>query len=322
MPSKVFVTRRIPAAGLDRVTAACDAGVWEDRLPPAYDILLQRVQGVEGLLTMLSDRVDAALMDAAGPRLKVISQYAVGVDNIDLAAARSRGIRVGHTPGVLTAATADMAFALLLATARRLAEAAAYVRAGQWQTWEPMTLLGADLSGATLGIVGLGRIGTAVARRAAGFELRVIAHDPSATPEHAASVGVALVDLEPLLRESDFVSLHVPLTPATRHLINRDTLRLMKPTAILINTARGPVVDQRALYDALASGVIAAAGLDVTDPEPMPTDDPLLGLPNALIAPHLGSASVLTRERMAVIASDNLLAGLAGQPLRHEVPAR
>jgi len=316
---RVFVTRRIPAAGLNHVLAACEADVWPGDMPPPYDELCRRVRGIDGLLCLLTDRVDANLMDAAGPQLKVISQMAVGYDNIDLAAARARGIAVGNTPGVLTEATADLTLALLLAAARRLFEAAAYIREGRWQTWEPMALLGADLSGAALGIVGLGRIGRAVARRAAGFNLRVIACSPGLSPAEAAEAGAELVNLDTLLRESDFVSLHVPLNDSTRHLINRARLALMKPSAILINTARGSVVDQEALVDALRRGVIAGAALDVTDPEPLPADHPLLALPNAIVVPHIGSASRHTRDRMAQMAADNLLAGVRGVPLPNAV---
>ena len=319
MKPRVFVTRRIPAAGLDRVLAACEVDVWPGDMPPPYEVLCQRVRGVDGLLCLLTDRVDANLMEAAGPQLKVISQMAVGYDNIDVAAAQARGIAVGNTPGVLTEATADLAFALLLAAARRLFEAAAYVREGRWQTWEPMALLGADLSGAALGIVGLGRIGRAVARRAAGFDLRVIACSPGLLPDEAAAAGAELADLDTLLRESDFVSLHVPLNDSTRHLINRERLALMKPSAMLINTARGPIVDQNALVDALQRGVIAGAALDVTDPEPLPANHPLLALPNAIVVPHIGSASRRTRDRMAQMAAENLLAGLRGAPLPNAV---
>ncbi|MFO7320563.1 MAG: D-glycerate dehydrogenase [Chloroflexota bacterium] len=319
MKPKVFITRQLPQVGLERIETVCAMNVWPEQLPPTREILLQQVRGVEGILSLLTDRIDGEVMDAAGPQLKVISNYAVGYDNIDIAAARERGIAVGNTPGVLTEATADLAFALLMAAARRLAEGAAYIRAGKWKTWEPTTLLGADITGATLGIIGLGRIGKAVAKRAAGFEMRVLAHSPSATAADAASVGATLVSLDELLSQSDFVSLHVPLNDKTRHLINRDTLRKMKPTAILINTARGPVVDQNALYEALTQGTIAAAALDVTDPEPLPADHPLLDLPNVLVVPHIGSATVKTRERMAIMAADNLIAGVQGRPLPHAV---
>lgn len=320
MKERVFVTRSIPDAGLRLIVEGCDAEVWDGELPPSYDTLRQKVRGVAGIVSLVTDRIDAGIMAAAGPQIKVISQMAVGVDNIDVNAARARGILIGHTPGVLTEATADLAFGLLLAAARRIVEAVDYVHAGKWQTWGPKTLLGADLDGATLGIIGLGRIGQAVARRAAGFNLRVLAYSPNTSPADAASVNAALAPLDDLLRESDFVSVHTPLTPETQHLINRDTLALMKPSAILINTARGGIIDQSALYDALRDGVIAAAALDVTDPEPLPRNEPLLTLPNAIIVPHIGSASVRTRDAMALIAAQNLLAALAGEPMPHPLP--
>jgi lactate dehydrogenase-like 2-hydroxyacid dehydrogenase len=319
MKPRVFVARRIPQAGLDRIEPVCDVDLWEDRMPPPYDVLTERVKGVDGILSMLTDKIDDALMEAAGPQLKVISQMAVGYDNVQVAAAHARGIKVGNTPGVLTDATADAAFALLMAAARRLAEGTAYIRAGEWKTWEPTAMLGADVSGATLGIVGLGRIGQAVAKRARGFDMRILARSPSTTPHEAQAFGATLVDLQTLLSESDFVTLHVPLNTSTTHLINRDTLAMMKPTAILINTARGRVVDQKALYEALTNGVIGGAALDVTDPEPMDANDPLMSLPNALIVPHIGSATIKTRDKMATIAADNLIAGVLDKPLRHEV---
>ena len=319
MKPKVFVTRAMPAAGLDRLREACDVDLWEGEMPPPYETLLERVRGVDGILCMLTDRMDAGVMDAAGAQLKVISQMAVGYDNIDVPAAAERGIAVGNTPGVLTEATADLTLALLLAAARRIVEGVNYIHEGKWRTWEPMGLLGADLTGATLGIIGLGRIGAAVARRAAGFDMDIIAYGPRLTREEAAEAGVKKVTLETLLATSDFVSLHCPLTEQTRGLINAETLAQMKDSAILINTARGPIVDQQALYEALKNGVIAAAALDVTDPEPIPMDDPLLTLPNALIVPHIGSASVRTRDRMAQMAANNLLAGLEGRPLPNAV---
>lgn len=317
MRARVFVTRQIPAAGLDAILAATEAVVWPHELPPSRHELLLAVRGVEGLLCLLTDRVDAELIHSAGPRLRVISQMAVGYDNIDVAAATSRGIPVGNTPGVLTETTADFTWALLLATARRVVEGMQTIPAGAWQTWHPMGLLGPDVHGATLGIVGLGKIGAAVARRARGFAMRVLATTPRPKPDLAAEVGAEEVALERLLAESDFVSLHCPLTPETRHLIDAQTLRRMKPGAILINTARGGVVDQRALLKALQTGVIAGAGLDVTDPEPMAADDPLLRLPNVVVTPHIASASIQTRDRMARMAADNLLAGLRGEKLPH-----
>lgn len=311
---RVFVTRVIPEKGLAMVTEFCEADVWQDELPPPREVLLERVRGVDGLLCLLTDRIDGEVMDAAGPGLKVISNHAVGVDNIDLEAATARGIPVGNTPGILTDATADFAFALLLAAARRVVEGERFVRAGKWKTWGPSLLLGVDVFGATLGIIGYGRIGQALARRAAGFNMRILYFDPSFPQSNPALPGAA-VDLETLLRQADFVSLHTPLTEQTYHLIDKRALDLMKPTAILINTARGPVVDPQALYQALKERRIFAAALDVTDPEPIPLDSPLLELDNLIIVPHIASASRSTREKMATMAAENLIAGLRGERL-------
>jgi lactate dehydrogenase-like 2-hydroxyacid dehydrogenase len=310
--TKIFVTRLIPDLGLNLVKEHFPSlEVWSHDLPPAREQLLEKVRGVDGLLCLLTERVDAELMDAAGPQLKVISSMSVGVDHIDVAEATKRGIPVGNTPGVLTDATADQAFALLLAAARRVVEGVDYIRAGKWTTWHPQLLLGADLVGATLGIVGFGRIGRAVAKRAQGFDMRAIFYDPTAEP----AFGAMPVDLDALLRESDFVSLHVPLTQETRHLVNEDFLSKMKPNAILVNTSRGGVVDQTALYNSLKSKQIFAAALDVTDPEPLPMDSPLLELENCIIVPHLGSASKWTRDQMSKLAAENLIAGLKGARL-------
>jgi len=299
---RVFVTRELPFPALDRLRAAHEVEVWEERMPPPPDALREAAARVDGLLTMLTDRVDAELLDAA-PQLRAVANLAVGTDNIDLEAAAARGIAVGRTPDVLTDATADLAFALLLAAARRLPQGADFVRSGEWVTWEPAGDLGAEVNGATLGIVGWGRIGQAVARRAQGFGMEVVHSRPA--------------PLEELLERSDFVSLHVPLSPATRHLIDAPALARMKPTAILVNTARGGVVDQAALAAALHAGELGGAALDVTDPEPLPPDDPLLDAPNLLVVPHIGSATVRTRSRMADLAVDNLLAALAGEPMPH-----
>jgi lactate dehydrogenase-like 2-hydroxyacid dehydrogenase len=311
---KVFVTRVLLDKGLHKIKEYCEADVWPEELPPSREVLLERVRGVDGLLCLLTDPVDAAVMDAAGHGLKVISNHAVGVDNVDVAAATARGIPVGNTPGILTDATADMAFALLLAAARRVIEGERFVRSGKWKTWGPSLLLGADLRGATLGIVGFGRIGQAVARRAAGFDMRILFTEPrrvSPEPDLAA----AQVDLDTLLKESDFVTLHCPLTEETRGLMNAAAFARMKPGAVLVNTSRGPVVDQAALYEALHTGRIFAAALDVTDPEPLPPDSPLLTLDNLIVVPHIASASRATRERMSLMAAENLLAGLKGRRL-------
>jgi lactate dehydrogenase-like 2-hydroxyacid dehydrogenase len=313
---RVFVTRVIPAEGLDPVRAACDVDLWTDELPPPRDELLRRVAGVDGLLSLLTDRVDDELLDAAGPQLKVVSNFAVGFDNIDVPALSRRGIPAGNTPGVLTETTADLAFALLMAAARRIPESVDYVRDGRWNTWGPMLLMGVDVHGATLGIVGFGRIGREVARRGRGFGMRILYHDVHpATPEDEAELGAARVELDELLAESDFVSLHVNLTDDTHHLIDADALRAMKPTAVLVNTSRGPVVDPDALTAALRDGQIFAAGLDVTEPEPLPADHPLVGLANCVVVPHIASASKVTRGKMAAMAAANLLAGLRGERL-------
>ena len=318
---RVFVARRIPDAGLERIAEACAMDVWDDELPPPRDELLRRIDGVDGVLTLLTDRVDDAFLDAAGPSLRVVSNYAVGFDNIDVASCARRGVAVGNTPGVLTETTADLAWALLMASARRLAEGDRYVRAGRWRTWGPQLLLGGDVHGATLGIVGFGRIGQAVARRAQGFGMEILYHNLSPLPpEVTEPLGATRLPLEDLLPRSDFVSLHVNLSATTRHLMNAVTLSWMKPTAILINTARGPVIDQAALADALDQGVIAAAALDVTDPEPIPVDDRLVGRDDCLIVPHIASASVATRDRMAAMAAANLIAGVRGERLPTEVP--
>jgi glyoxylate reductase len=305
--ARVFVTRKLPFPALDRLREAHEVHEWPGDLPPEPEEMQAGVREAEGLLSLVTDRVDAQVLDAA-PNLRAIANMAVGTDNIDLDAAAERGIPVGNTPDVLTDATADLAFALLLALARRIVPGAELVRSGAWRTWEPAGDLGADLAEATLGIVGWGRIGQAVARRASGFGLDVI--------HSSRSSGVRL---EELLERSDFVSLHTPLTPETRHLIDADALSRMKPTALLINTARGGVVDQDALREALTAGTIAGAALDVTDPEPLPADDPLLDAPNLLVVPHVGSATVRTRARMAAMAVDNLLAALDGRPMPYPV---
>jgi len=301
----VFVTRDLPGTALDRLAAAGhDVDVWPDALPPSPEALREHGRTAEGLLCLLTERIDTTFLDLA-PNLRAIANFAVGVDNIDLDACAARRIPVGNTPGVLTDATADLAFALLLAAARQLAPAHAAVARGAWGTWDPSGFLGADVHGATLGIVGWGRIGQAVARRASGFDMTVL---------HTRETA-----LHDLLAASDFVSLHTPLTPQTHHLIDAAALAAMKETAILVNTARGPIVDQRALGDALRSGAIAGAALDVTDPEPPAPDDPLLSAPNLLVVPHIGSATRTARERMAAMAVDNLLAGLAGEPMPYPV---
>ena len=311
---KVFLTRRILQSGLEMIQNSCEAEVWPDELPPTHAQIVEHVRGVDGLLCLLTDKIDAEVMDSAGAGLKVISSYAVGVDNVDVGEATRRGIPVGNTPGVLTDATADLTFALLLAAGRRVVEGDRLVKQGGWKTWGPGFMLGADLRGATLGIVGFGRIGRAVARRASGFGMHILFTEPRPA-EAEAGVMAEQVDFDTLLREADFVTLHCPLTDETRGLMNAQAFARMKPTAVLVNTSRGPVVDQEALYDALKSKRIFAAALDVTTPEPLPTDNPLLTLENCIVVPHMASASWQTREKMSVMAAENLLAGLRGERL-------
>ena len=311
---KIFVTRIIPDKGLDMVRNFCDVDLWGDELPPSRGELMRRVQGVDGILSLLTDRIDGEVMDAAGEGLKVISNHAVGFDNVDVDAATARRIPVGNTPDVLTDATADFAFTLMMSAGRRVLEADRFVRQGKWKTWSPLLLLGAELHGATLGLAGFGRIGRAVAKRAMGFDMRVIYYDPN-EPKPEPGIQASRVDFETLLAESDFLSLHTPLTADTRHLIDSAALSKMKPTAVLVNTSRGPVVDTDALYDALKEKRIFAAGLDVTEPEPLPADHPLLTLENVTVMPHIASASTRARDQMSWMAAQNLIAGLKGERL-------
>lgn len=313
----VFVTRVIPSKGLDRLVSTCDVDVWQEPLPPSRETLLERIRGCDGVLTLLTERVDAEFFAAAGEQLKVVSNYAVGFNNIDVDEATRRGVRVGNTPDVLTDATADMAVTLLMTAARRIVEAADYIRAGNWKTWEPLGHVGVDLVGKTLGIVGMGRIGFGVARRCrGGWNMDVLYHDNYRNETAERDLAARRVDLDTLLAESDFVSVHVNLDESTAGMFNADAFRKMKPTAVFINSARGPLHVQRDLYEALKSGEIFAAGLDVTDPEPIEPNDPLLTLANCVIVPHIASATVSSRDGMAEIAADNLLAGLENRPLR------
>jgi glyoxylate reductase len=304
---KVFITRAFPFAALKRLESAHEVDLWDDNAPPPRDALLERAAQADALLTIITEKVDAELFDAA-PSVRAVANLAVGTDNIDLEEAAKRGVAVGNTPGVLTDATADIAFALLLNIARRINEGERQVRAGEWVPWYPTHMVGGDTAGMTLGIVGWGRIGQAMARRGEGFGMRVI--------HSSRSSGIPF---EQLLEEADYVSLHTPLTPETRHLMGAPEFKRMKRTAYLINTARGGVVDQSALREALVGGEIAGAGLDVTEPEPLPADDPLLSAPNLLVVPHVGSATFRTRSRMADMAVDNLLAALAGEAMPHPV---
>jgi len=317
LPPRVFVTRRLPGRALERLAQRAELSVWEGEGAPSPEAVATGARDADGLLCLLTDRIDAALLRAC-PRLRAISSCSVGVDHIDLAAAAARRIPVGHTPGVLVETTADLAFGLLLAAARRIPEADHFVREGRWSfahRWDPEALLGRDLHGATLGIVGLGAIGRAVARRAAGFGMHILGW--SRTPRPVP--GVESCRFESLLAQADFVTLHLALTPETRGLISARAIAAMRPGAILVNTARGGIVDETALAAALASGRLAAAALDVFEQEPLDPRSPLLGAPNLVLTPHIGSASIATRTRMADLAVENLLAGLEGRPLRHQV---
>ena len=312
---KVFVTRRLPEAGLKLIKEACDAEIWPDQLPPPAAVLRHKVAACDGLVALLTDTIDGPFLDKA-PRLKVVSNFAVGFNNIDVPACTERGICVGNTPGVLTDATADMAFALLITAARRIVESHQYTLAGKWKTWEPLGHLGQDLAGRTLGVVGMGRIGYALAQRCrGGWDMNILYHDVYKNDKAEKDLAARQVDLDTLLRDSDFVSLHTDLNDKTRGLIGALALGKMKKSAVLINTARGPLVDTKALTAALRAGTIFAAGLDVTDPEPLDANDPLLRLPNVVVAPHIASATVRTRDQMAEICAKNLLAGLRGEPL-------
>lgn len=315
---RVFVTRNLPGRAIDVLREQAEAEVWPDEMPPSPEQLQACIANADGLLSLLTDKIDEPLLDAT-PDLLIVSNMATGFDNVDVAAGVKHNVLVTRTPGVLSETTADFAFALLLAAARHLVEGDRYAHEGSWRTWGPETLLGHDVYGATLGIVGMGGIGTKVAKRARGFGMRILYASRSRKPDVERDLGAEFRSLEDLLRESDFVTLHAPLTDETRRMINDRTLRLMKPTAVLINTGRGPLVDQAALYVALKEGVIAGAALDVTDPEPMPKYDPLLTLPNVIVTPHIASASVATRARMAMLAAENLLAALRGEVPEHAV---
>lgn len=310
---RIAVTRRIPEVGLELLNQAAEVVLWDEPLPPSREALLELASGADGLVSLLTDRIDGELLDQL-PDLRVVSNVAVGYDNIDVPACTERGVAVCTTPDVLTETTADFAFALLLSVARRVRESADAVLAGQWKTWEPMGFLGPDVHGATLGIVGLGRIGRAVARRGQGFGMRLLYTGRGEAPEVDPETGAERRDLDALLAESDFVSLHVPLTDETRGMIGARELALMRPEAVLINTARGAVVQQDALVEALERGTIWAAGLDVTDPEPLPADHPILRHPRVIVTPHIASASTQTRSKMAELAARNALAVLNGEP--------
>jgi glyoxylate reductase len=310
---RIYVTRGLPERGLKIIKQHFDTEVWRDYAPPPKRVIIEKAKNVDALATLLSDKIDSEVFDAA-PKLKIVSQLAVGFDNINVPEATKRGVYVTNTPEVLTDTTADFAWALLMAIARRVVEADKYVRAGQWKvSWHPDMMSGRDVYGATLGVVGAGRIGYAVATRAKGFDMRILFYDVIPRPEMEKDLGAKRVDLDVLLKESDFVSIHVPLMKETHHLMNEEKLRLMKKTAYLINNSRGPVVDEKALYKALKEDWIAGAGLDVFEQEPTPVDNPLLKLDNVVVAPHISSASLETRSKMAEMVAENLVAFFEGR---------
>jgi len=310
---KIYVTRKLPERGLQIIRKHFDMEVWPEYAPPPKKTIIEKAKNVDALATLLSDKIDAEVFNAA-PRLKIVSQLAVGFDNIDIPEATKRGIYVTNTPEVLTDTTADFAWALLMALARRVIEADKYVRTGQWKVgWHPDMMAGRDIYNATIGVVGAGRIGYAVAKRATGFSMKILFYDVVPRPEIEKDFGAKKVDLDTLLKESDFVSIHVPLMKETQHLINEQKLKLMKKTAYLINNSRGPVVDEKALYKALKEGWIAGAGLDVFEQEPTPADNPLLKLDNVAVAPHISSASIETRSKMGEMVAENLVAFFEGK---------
>jgi glyoxylate reductase len=314
-----YICRWIPEEAMAVIRPHAVVRQWQpDAEPVPRDVLLREVREADGLLSFLTDRIDDEVLDA-GPNLRVVSNCAVGYDNIDVPACSKRGVMVGNTPGVLTETTADLAWALIMAAARRLGEGERIVRGGKWGNWHLMYMVGQDVHGATLGIVGMGRIGTAVARRARGFGMRVIYHNRSRDEEAERETGARFVSFDELLAESDIVTVHAPSTPETKNLFGVEQFRAMKKTTVFVNTSRGALVDQKALADALRSGEIAAAGLDVFQAEPLPMDDPLLQLENVVLLPHIGSASIQTRTAMAVRAAENLVAGLRGEPLPFQV---
>ena len=311
---RVWLTRSIYAPAVQKIAEIAEVEIWPAESPPPPEVILEKIEDVDGILTMLTDPIKSNILDRAA-RLKVISQMAVGFDNIDIEAATRHGIPVGHTPGVLTETTADFAWALLMASARRVVEADREVHQGIWRAWGPDVLTGKDVYGATLGIIGFGRIGKAVARRAAGFSMKVLYNDPKRDEQAEQELKAEYRDLDSLLQDSDFISLHTYYTPQLHHFVNRQRFAQMKDGAIFINTARGGLVDYEALLWAIETKKLAAAALDVFDPEPIPAHHPLLNHPNVIITPHIASASTQTRQKMALIAADNLIAGLLEERL-------
>jgi glyoxylate reductase len=317
----VYITRKLPRQAMEIIADACGYRIWDvEETPVPRDVLLREIADADGVVTLLTDRVDKEFLDAA-PRLKVVANVAVGYDNIDVAACTERGVLVTNTPGVLTETTADLTWMLMMAAARRAVEAARVIESGRWGAWSPMFMVGQDIYGATLGVVGAGRIGQAVMRRARGFDMKVLYHSRHRQADLEVELGARYRKLDDLLRESDFVVVTVPLTDETRGMFGAREFALMKPTAVFVNTARGPVVKEMELYEALKQGRPWAAGLDVFEKEPIGPDHPLLSLPNVVALPHIGSASVATRTRMATTAATNVVAALTGRPVPNPVNA-
>ncbi|CAH0207588.1 Glyoxylate/hydroxypyruvate reductase B [Peribacillus sp. Bi96] len=319
MKPRIYITRKLPEQIIDGLCKNYDVRMWnQEDIPVPREVLEEEMKEVEGLLCLLTEQIDESLIDKAA-NLKIIANMAVGHNNIDVISATKRGIMVTNTPGVLTETTADLTFGLLLATARRLMEAEDYLKSGKWETWSPMQLTGQDVYGATMGIIGLGRIGEALAKRAKGFDMNLVYFNRSRKYEQEKELGIEYQPLEKLLQISDFVCVMLPLTPETAYMIGKEQLELMKESAVLINTARGGIIDEKALYKALKNREIWAAGLDVFEEEPIPVDHPLLTLPNVVTLPHIGSASIATRLKMATLAVQNLMEGLAGDTPRNLV---
>jgi glyoxylate reductase len=319
MKPKVYITRRIPEEIVALIKQSCEVSMWNEiDIPVPREVLEQEIESVDGLFCLLTEHIDAALL-AKAKQLRIISTMAVGYNHIDVDAATKKGITVTHTPGVLTETTADLTFALLMATARRLSEASDFLRQGKWSSWSPMLLTGQDIYGATLGIIGMGKIGEALVKRAKGFDMKVLYHSRTRKAQLEEQLGIVYTDMDALLKASDFVCVMTPYTPETHNLIDEQQLSLMKSTAILINTSRGGIVNETALYNALKEGRIWAAGLDVFEQEPVPLDHPLLTLSNVVTLPHIGSASMNTRLNMGRLAADNLIRGLSNQTPRHVV---
>jgi glyoxylate reductase len=316
---KVYITRKIPESIVRKIEEICEVRMWhEEEKPVPREILEREIEDIDGLFCLLTETIDKKLLEKVN-RLKVISNMAVGYNNIDIESAKERGITVTNTPGVLTETTADLTFALIMATARRLIESSAYLRNGSWETWSPMQLAGQDIYGATLGIIGMGRIGEALVKRARGFDMNIVYHNRSRKREAEQELGLEYVEMDTLLQNSDFVCVLTPYTPETKDLIGERELSLMKNTAIIINTARGGIVNEEALYSALKNKTIWAAGLDVFEDEPVSLDHPILTLPNVVTLPHIGSASIQTRMKMAELAADNLILGAQNQTPKHVV---